>query len=88
MSLSTLYTVGTALNRARGFGARVEVLVEGEWLGGHVLDVDGHGVILEGQDNTHAVVRMEAVSAVRVFSDVPLQVQIPDHPEVPSAASA
>ena len=41
MSDSMLYTIGTALNRARDNGFGVEVLVEGMWLRGRVLAVDG-----------------------------------------------
>jgi hypothetical protein len=72
---SVLYTVGTALNRAHDNGVDVEVLVEGQWLTGRVVAVDGHGVVLEssipGGPAEHSVVRMGSVSAVRVFSSAP-----------------
>jgi hypothetical protein len=71
MSDSTIYTIGTALNRAHDNDVPVQVLVEGQWMTGHVVIVDGHGVVLQSDDLEHAVVRMDAVAAVRVFSSAP-----------------
>ena len=68
---SMIYTIGTALNRAHDNDIPVQVLVEGEWLSGHVLAVDGFGVVLHCDDLEHAVVRMESVAAVRVLSPAP-----------------
>jgi len=68
---STIYTIGTALNRARDNDIPVRVLVEGEWLSGRVVAVDGFGVVLHCEDLEHAVVRMESVAAVRVLSAAP-----------------
>jgi sRNA-binding regulator protein Hfq len=68
---STIYTIGTALNRARDNDVQVQVLVEGQWLTGRIAAVDGHGVILHSDDLEHAVVRMERVSAVRIGSALP-----------------
>ena len=68
---STIYTIGTALNRARDSEIAVQVLVDGNWLTGHVVAVDGHGVVLQSADMEHAVVRMESVSAVRIFTHAP-----------------
>jgi sRNA-binding regulator protein Hfq len=76
MSDSTLYTIGTALNRACDNDIPVQVLVEGQWMTGNVLVVDGHGVVLQSDDMEHAVVRMEAVAAVRVFSAAPSRTPI------------
>ena len=70
---SVLYTVGTALNRAHDNNLVVAVLVEGEWLGGRVAAVDGHGVVLKSDDSEHTVVRMGSVSAVRVFAAAPVE---------------
>jgi sRNA-binding regulator protein Hfq len=71
---SIIYSIGTALNRAQDNDVPVEILVNGEWLGGHVAAVDGHGVVLNSKDQTeHAVVRMEAVSAVRIFTAPPMR---------------
>jgi hypothetical protein len=50
MSDSTIYTIGTALNRAHDNDVPVQVLVEGEWRTGHVGAVDGHGVVLHSDD--------------------------------------
>ena len=74
MSDSTVYTIGTALNRAKDAGATVSVLVAGQWEVGMVVAVDGHGVILDG-GSAHLVIRMEAVAAVRIRSESPDQQQ-------------
>ena len=71
MSDSTIYTIGTALNRAHDNDIPVQVLVEGQWLTGKVVVVDGHGVVLQSDELEHAVVRMDAVAAVRVFTTAP-----------------
>ena len=66
MQSTTILTMGTALNRAHDHDAIVEVLVGGQWLTGVVAGVDGYGVVLVDAQNDHSVVRMEAISAVRV----------------------
>jgi hypothetical protein len=68
---STVYTIGTALGRARDHGVEVRVLVSGHWIEGAVSEVDGHGVILTGPDASHHVVRLTDVSAVQVSSHRP-----------------
>ncbi|MGZ4438684.1 MAG: hypothetical protein ACXVWU_12140 [Nocardioides sp.] len=73
---STLYTIGTALNRARDNAATVQVLVEGEWLTGTVAAVDGHGVVLVSTELEHSVVRTASISAVRIFTEVPVRTPI------------
>jgi sRNA-binding regulator protein Hfq len=77
VSDSTIYTIGTALNRAHDNDIPVQVLVEGEWMTGHVVAVDGHGVVLHSADLEHAVVRMDAVSAVRIFTAAPGRTPLP-----------
>ncbi len=67
MGDSTIYTVGTALRLAQQSDAAVDILVEGQWLAGRVLSVDGHGVVLASDNREHAVVRIEAISAVKVL---------------------
>jgi len=68
---STLYTIGTALRRAHDAHLQVALLVEGQWLRGGVAAVDGHGVILELDEDEHSVVRLESISAVRVRGSLP-----------------
>ena len=75
-SESTIYTIGTALNRAHDNDMPVQVLVEGRWMSGQVLAVDGHGVVLDSADDGHAVIRMGSVSAVRVCAPPPFHVSI------------
>jgi len=74
---STIYSMGTALDRALANDLMVDVLVSGVWLSGRVVAADGHGVVLEISDDEHAVARLEAVLAVRVHSNVPARVVIP-----------
>ena len=71
MSDSMIYSIGTALNRARDNGAPVEVLVEGMWVTGNVLAVDGFGVVLQDAEERHSVVRIESISAVTICSPAP-----------------
>ncbi len=72
MNGSLIYSIGTALNRAHDNNIMVEVLVQGEWMRGHVVGVDGHGVVICSDDNLeHAVVRMEAITVVRIFTPAP-----------------
>jgi hypothetical protein len=77
---STIYTIGTALNRARDNDVAVQVLVEGQWLTGRIAAVDGHGVVLHSDDLEHAVVRMERISAVRICSALPGRTPIAQAP--------
>ena len=71
MSNSMIYTMGTALDRAQEVGALVQCLVQGEWLAGSVMAVDGHGLVLTRGDSEHVVVRLEDVSALRVQGALP-----------------
>ncbi|QNN51718.1 hypothetical protein [Nocardioides mesophilus] len=93
MNDSVLYTIGTALNRAHEADVPVQVLVEGAWLAGTVVAVDGHGVVLSSDEMEHAVVRVQSISAVRVLAPAPSRVQsrVPlapaPHP-MPARASA
>ena len=71
VSDSMIYTIGTALNRARDNAVGVEILVEGMWIRGHVLAVDGFGVVLHVEDNQHSVIRIESISAVTILTAAP-----------------
>jgi hypothetical protein len=68
---SMQYTIGTALSRALDAGHEVEVLVEGQWLGGRVVATDGVGLVLEISETEHSVVRMQSITAVRVHAETP-----------------
>jgi hypothetical protein len=97
-----LYTIGTALGRAHDNHVDVEILVEGQWLAGQVLAVDGHGVVLaatpqpEVGTGEHWVIKVDAVSAVRLSGATPDEmrtpIERPVHPAgarpMPGAASA
>ena len=71
MESSTLYTIGTALDRAKENNLPVDVLVEGHWLTGLVVAADGHGVLLSCEEREHALIRISNVAAVRVHSPAP-----------------
>ena len=73
MSGSLLFTIGTVLNRAHDEGLPVEVLVEGQWIGGQVGWLDGQGVLLVTDLDEHAVVRLASVSAVKVLAASPVR---------------
>lgn len=77
---STLYTIGTALGRARDNDVTVQVLVGGHWLEGLVSALDGHGLVLASPDDEHAVVRMSDISAVRVLRALPIEASAGAHP--------
>jgi hypothetical protein len=83
-SQSTIFTVGTALRRAESNHLPVEVLVHGQWLRGNVAGLDGQGVILSTHSE-HSVVRLEAISAVRVpetMADAPVAETFDQHHEL------
>jgi hypothetical protein len=66
MNGSTVLTIGTALSRAEQAGASVSALVQGQWISGRVLGIDGHGVVLANGDGESAVLRLEHVAVVRI----------------------
>jgi hypothetical protein len=79
---SMVYTMGTALRRAKDLNVRVQILVQGHWLSGRVIDLDGQGLVLEREDTDHVVVRLEIVAAVRVNGNAPDEERatpMPDH---------
>jgi hypothetical protein len=82
-STSTIYTVGTALSRAHDNQVPVAQLVEGHRMRGHVVAIDGHGVVLNSDGTEHCVVRMERVSAVRVMTAAPAPVTTPNKVPAP-----
>jgi len=79
---SMVYTMGTALNRAKDLNLRVQILLQGHWLSGRVIDLDGQGLVLEREDTDHVVVRLDVVAAVRVNGSAPDEgdsAPMPDH---------
>ncbi|MGN6576851.1 MAG: hypothetical protein ACTHKG_14315 [Nocardioides sp.] len=77
MSDSTIYTIATALNRAHDNYVPLQFLVVGVWMTGHGGAADAHGVVLHSDEMEHAVVRMESVSAVRIFTAAPGRTPLP-----------
>lgn len=85
---STLYTIGTALSRAQDSEVAVELLVTGQWIHGRVSALDGHGVVLHGDDDELSIIRMGSIDAVKVrqaaaFEGRP-EVEAGQHEEEPS----
>ena len=66
MNGSTVLTIGTALSRAEQAGASVSALVQGQWISGRVIGIDGHGVVLTNHEGESAVLRLEHVAVVRI----------------------
>lgn len=66
MNNSTIYSIGTVLDRARDSDLAVDVLAEGQWFSGRVMLVDGHGLVLDTGDHGYAVIRIANIAAVRV----------------------
>ena len=84
---STIYTIGTALNRAKEVGVPVELLLAGQWLTGMVNQVDGYGIVLSGEDGELSIIRLASIDAVRVrhtaaFDGTP---QVEAHHDLPMA---
>lgn len=71
MSSSTLYTIGTALGRAREGNRPVQVLVDGHWIGGLIAGLDGHGVVLDRDGDEHAVIKIDRIAAMRTGESSP-----------------
>lgn len=61
---STIFTVGTLLNRAQDQGTPVRVLVEGVWLEGTPVASDGHGVIIDNPTDGQYLVRTNSITVV------------------------
>jgi endonuclease YncB( thermonuclease family) len=88
---STIYTIGTALSRAKEADVPVELLLAGQWLTGMVNAIDGHGIVLYGESGELSIIRMASIDAVRVrhaaaFDGTP-QVEAP-HDDAMSWAEA
>ena len=75
-SSSMLYTMGMAISRAHDLGYDVSVLIDGQWLHGHIAAHDGTGLVLEQDDASHSVVRMEKVNAVTIHAESPYRQEI------------
>lgn len=73
------YTIGSALTKARDTRLQVELLVEGHWLSGQVSKVDGFGVVVEREDGSQSVIRIESIAAV----EIPTSSHAGGRPKVP-----
>ncbi|WP_104106715.1 hypothetical protein [Nocardioides sp. 616] len=66
---STIFTVGTLLNRAQDQGMPVRTLVQGNWLEGVPVASDSHGVVLDNPDEGQYLIRLDAITAVVYLRD-------------------
>jgi hypothetical protein len=83
---STILTVGTALRRAQDGGVQVHVLVGGFWMTGDVLGLDGEGAVLQTSDGDTIVLRIQAVTAVRVEQAIAAD-DLREEPAAPKSAT-
>ena len=80
MSDSMILTIGTALYRAWDSQCEIDLLVsDAGWLSGTVVGVDGHGVVFQEPGQTHLVLRLAAVLAVRIDSNAAKAPQPNEH---------
>ena len=68
---SRLLTVGQALEHAREVDAEVRLCIGGEWVSGRVMHTDGHGLAMTAENGDTCVIRLEAVSCVRIPAVAP-----------------
>lgn len=61
-------TIGSALGRAWDQNQAVDILVEGIWLSGGISQLDGLGVVIDGENFERYVVRLEQIAVVRIRS--------------------
>lgn len=80
-------SIGTVLSRAKDYRQHVKVLVQGHWLSGEVLGVDGYGVLLDSGE-AQSMVRLEAVSAVQLLQQKPGQAASPAAPHTLTVAAS
>ena len=64
-----MLTVGQALDRAMNEDARVRVLMSGEWFVGRISNTDSQSLMLEGDDGTSYVMRIDAITCVATAGD-------------------
>ena len=81
MNGSTILTIGTALSRAEQSGATVSALVQGQWISGRVLGIDGHGVVLANGDGESAVLRLEHVAVIKIEDSAVVEPAAPEAQE-------
>jgi hypothetical protein len=82
-------TIGHALDRARDENLVVRLCVGGDWVSGRIVSHDGHGVALLEGNGDLCVLRLEAVSGVRLPRSVetagrPGSAPAQDQPRVPA----
>ena len=85
---SMLYTMGMAINRASDLGYEVDVLVDGQWLTGHVAANDGVGLVMEHDDGQHSVVRVERIAVVKIKAESPYRQEISGARPMPGPRAA
>ncbi len=78
---SMMVTVGQALDRALEAGLTIRLNVAGEWLRGRVVRHDGQGVVVVADDGDVCVLRMDAITCVRVPPKDVRTAHVPPQPD-------
>jgi hypothetical protein len=76
-----LLTVGQALDRAQIEGVPVRVLMSGEWFSGTIVNTDSQSLMLDSEDGTSYVMRVDAITCVA--SATSSRQQVPSQPTPP-----
>lgn len=78
-----MLTLGQALDRAQHEGTTVRIQVSGEWISGQVINTDSQAAMITADNGEICVVRMEAISCVRLPAEdraTPVPAQPTDSP--------
>ena len=73
-----MLTIGQALDRAQNEGSTIRLHVFGEWITGRVINTDSQSVMVLDNNGDTCVLRMDAITCVRIpagerAQQVPLQ---------------
>ncbi len=78
---SMMVTVGQALDRALAAGLTIRLNVAGEWIRGRVVRHDGQAVVVVADDCDVCVLRMDAITCVRVPPKDVRTAHVPPQPD-------
>jgi hypothetical protein len=76
-----LVTIGQALDRAKEADLTIRLHVGGEWIRGRVASNDGQGVVVVADDGDICVLRMEAITCVRLPRKDVRTAHVPTQPD-------
>lgn len=73
-----MLTVGQALDRARNEETVIRIQCAGEWITGRVVNTDSQAAVIADENGEVCVVRMDAISCVRLPAQD--RTQVPSQP--------